>query len=271
MKILIVDDDRLSRLLLTRALEKAGYGTEQADSAEKAKEILRKGEPIILMICDLTMPNMDGMAFLAEIRSTPSLAELPVMICTAQDPSRWYDAADCLGIAGHLVKPLNAQDLIERVGMVLESATAPLEDAAAVARRLQISMQDYIDSLEGLEEDAENARERIEKCTAETDLETLETTLDGLAGSAQSLGALRLGPVLKALSETCRDKDVVRIQDGGGQLARELRILQGALEVMRHEQARFKSSSKAGNSYLPIARGMIWKVLAHKTVSAVSK
>ncbi|HET8965153.1 MAG TPA: hypothetical protein VFN20_02990 [Candidatus Acidoferrum sp.] len=38
MKILIVDDDRLSRLLLARTPEKAGYGTELADSAEKANE-----------------------------------------------------------------------------------------------------------------------------------------------------------------------------------------------------------------------------------------
>jgi adenylate cyclase len=100
VKILIVDDDRLSRLLLARTLEKAGYGTELADSAEKANEILNSGEPIILMICDLTMPGTDGLAFLAEIRSTPWLAELPVLICTVQDPARWYDAADCLGFRG---------------------------------------------------------------------------------------------------------------------------------------------------------------------------
>jgi CheY-like chemotaxis protein len=40
VKILIVDDDRLSRLLLARTPEKAGYGTGLADSAEKANEIL---------------------------------------------------------------------------------------------------------------------------------------------------------------------------------------------------------------------------------------
>lgn len=66
-------------------------------------------------------------------------------------------------------------------------------------------------------------------------------------------------------------QEVARIQKRGGQLTCELRILQGALEVMRHEQARFKSSSRAGNYYLPIARGMIWKLLADKTATAVSK
>ena len=68
-----------------------------------------------------------------------------------------------------------------------------------------------------------------------------------------------------------RDQEVARIQEAGGQLTRELRVLQGSLEVMRHEQARFKSSSRAGNCYLSIARGMFWKLLAHKIATAVSK
>jgi hypothetical protein len=49
-----------------------------------------------------------------------------------------------------------------------------------------------MDSLKGLEEELESARASIEGCKAETDLERFETMLDGLAGSARSLGALRL-------------------------------------------------------------------------------
>lgn len=271
VKILVVDDDRLSRTLACRTLEKAGYGTEQAESAEKATEILKNGEPIILMICDLTMPAMDGLAFLAEIRSTPSLAELPVLIYTAQDPRQWYDAADCLGISGQVAKPLNAHELAERVALVLESVIVPVEDTAIVLRRLEISAEDYMDALQGLEEDLQNILKALQECSAETDLERLETTLDGLAGSARSLGALRLGPVLNAISKICREHDVERIRESAGQLLREFRILQGAREVMKQEQARFKSSSKAGNYYLPMARGMIWKQHAHKSAETVTK
>ena len=66
MKILIVDDDRLRRPLAGRALEGAGYGTELCERAEKTKEILRSGEPIIL-----------------------SLAKLPVLAYTSLDPKTW--------------------------------------------------------------------------------------------------------------------------------------------------------------------------------------
>jgi len=271
VKILIVDDDRLSRMLVSRALERAGYGTEQAESAEKATEILTSGEPIILMICDLTMPVTDGLAFLAEIRSTPALAELPVLIYTALDPRQWYDAADCLGISGHVAKPLNAHELVERVSTVLESAVVPVEDTAAVLRRLQISAEEYMDSLLGMEEDLERWLKTIKECGVESDLERLETSLDGLAGSAKSLGAQRLGPVLNGIAMICKERDIARIQQSAGQLMREIRILQGALEVMKQEQARFRSSSRAGNYYLPMARGMIWKQNAHKSAEATSK
>ena len=73
------------------------------ESAEKTKEILRTGEPIIL-----------------------SLAKLPVLVSTSLDPKTWYDAADCLGISGHVVKPLNAQELLECVGFVLDSVGSEL-------------------------------------------------------------------------------------------------------------------------------------------------
>jgi hypothetical protein len=56
-----------------------------------------------------------------------------------------------------------------------------------------------------------------------------------------------------------------------GQLLREFRVLQGARVVMKQEQARFKSSSKAGNHYSPMARGIIWKQNAHHSAETVSK
>jgi hypothetical protein len=85
------------------------------------------------------------------------------------------------------------------------------------------------------------------------------------------MGALRLGPTLQTISEICKERDVARIREGAGQLRREFQILQGALEVMKTEQARFRSSSKAGNYYLPMARGMIWKQNAHKAAETVPK
>jgi CheY-like chemotaxis protein len=93
VKILIVDDDRLIRTP-GRALASAGYGTNCARAREKTKEILKSGEPVI-----------------------SSLAKLPVLVYTSLDPKTCYEAADGLGISGHVVKPLNPQELLECVGL----------------------------------------------------------------------------------------------------------------------------------------------------------
>ena len=61
------------------------------------------------------------------------------------------------------------------------------------AETAAISAEDFADSLDGLVEELGGVNERVAKCVEETDFETLGSTLDGLAGSAQSLGAFRLG------------------------------------------------------------------------------
>jgi len=117
-------------------------------------------------------------------------------------------------------------------------------------------------------------------CGAESDLERLEKSLDGLAGSAKSLGAQRLGPVLNAIAMICKERDIARIQQSVGQFMGEVRILQGALEMMKQEQeqARFLSSSRARIYYLPMARGISgsrmhtnWKRLHNRPAEATHK
>jgi two-component system, chemotaxis family, chemotaxis protein CheY len=259
VNILIVDDDRLSRNLASRALETAGYQAKLADGARQAREILNQGEPVILILSDLTMPETDGLTFLAEIRSNPAFADLPVLIHTSIDPKRWTQAAETLGFAGHVKKPLNAQELIERVSATLESTVAPVEDSTKTMRRLQISAADYFDALRGLAQDIANSHGLVESSSTSTDFETLGSTFDGLSGAARSLGALRLAPLLKSASDICPSHDIAQIRQIAPQLLRELRILQAAIDVVEREQAKQAKNSKAGSYVLPMARGAIWK------------
>lgn len=62
MKILIIDDDVISRELIQKGLKKAGYGTLEAENAETAIKLLQSEEPIGLTITDIMMPEMDGIA-----------------------------------------------------------------------------------------------------------------------------------------------------------------------------------------------------------------
>lgn len=79
--ILIVDDESKIRRLLSRSLEAEGFDVAVADSAMSASEYLKNGH-CDLIILDYMMPEIDGMAFLAELRKKSSI---PVIMLSARE------------------------------------------------------------------------------------------------------------------------------------------------------------------------------------------
>ncbi|MEO8009103.1 MAG: sigma 54-interacting transcriptional regulator [Betaproteobacteria bacterium] len=111
-RILIVDDDPDLRRLLTFRLEGADYAVDCADSAERALARLSVAIPQ-LVITDLRMPGMDGMALFENIHKSNSA--LPVIILTAHGTIPDAVAATQRGVFGYLTKPFDSKDLLEQV------------------------------------------------------------------------------------------------------------------------------------------------------------
>ena len=111
-KILIVDDDLDLLKLLTFRLQGAGYRIESADSAERA---LAKMSVFIphLVITDLRMGGMDGMALFQKIRKIHPA--LPVIILTAHGTIPDAVAATQQGVFGYLTKPFDSKELLAQV------------------------------------------------------------------------------------------------------------------------------------------------------------
>ena len=68
MKVLIVDDDEISRGLLAAGISKLGYEPLEAEDGATALSVLNSGEPIELMILDIVLPDMSGDSLLEELR-----------------------------------------------------------------------------------------------------------------------------------------------------------------------------------------------------------
>lgn len=115
-RILVIDDSSLARLYYRSALEKAGFVVEQAiNGIEAMEKVLTL--PFNLLILDVNMPRMDGIAFLRSLRGKGeiNIAALPVlMISTESGPQDLIDAREA-GANFYLTKPISEVDLIRHV------------------------------------------------------------------------------------------------------------------------------------------------------------
>jgi DNA-binding response OmpR family regulator len=112
--LLLVDDDTLMRKSLTFGLERAGYRTTSAASAEAALEIAARQHPDLVLL-DINMPGMDGLQALEHFKRQ---ANIPVIFLTA----RRRDLDEILGLElgadDYITKPVNLDILLARIKTV---------------------------------------------------------------------------------------------------------------------------------------------------------
>ena len=111
--VLVVDDDRDIRDVLTDALEAEGYTVVTAADGQEALDWLRGGARPCIILLDLMMPKMDGIQFRTEVLNDVDLARIPVVVLSA-DPSAIV-AAKSLNFAGSLRKPVPLEALLAAV------------------------------------------------------------------------------------------------------------------------------------------------------------
>jgi CheY-like chemotaxis protein len=119
-RVLVVEDDALTREALGNILRGGGYTACAAAEGGEALEVLRRGPPADLILLDLLMPGMDGWHFRREQRRDPALANLPVIVCSGTGDADLHAAA--LDAAGFLDKPFDPDRLLELVTRVLRQA-----------------------------------------------------------------------------------------------------------------------------------------------------
>ena len=117
-RVLVVDDAPILREMLTQVLHAAGFQTAQAGDGAQGIELASRWGPD-LIVMDLTMPVMDGLQALRQIRKMPALARIPVLAASAGAMPETEVNALAAGASAFIAKPVVASVLLQRVGDLL--------------------------------------------------------------------------------------------------------------------------------------------------------
>jgi len=116
-RVLVVDDDRMIRMLVRMLLQREGYDVLEAENGREGINMALFQRPD-LMITDLMMPEVDGYEALKALRAEGSCALLPVIVLTAEDGPLVERTVLELGADDYLIKPFDADVLLKRVSSV---------------------------------------------------------------------------------------------------------------------------------------------------------
>jgi class 3 adenylate cyclase len=118
-RVLVVDDNKVNRLLLARSLELQGHEASLAENGLVAIELLRD-RPFDVVLLDIEMPELDGFAVLEQLKADPALQDVPVIVTSAVEGLDSVVRCIELGAEDYLSKPVNPVLLRARIGASLE-------------------------------------------------------------------------------------------------------------------------------------------------------
>jgi adenylate cyclase len=118
-RLLVVDDNKVNRLLLGRGLEQQGHRVAFAENGRQALDMLQQDE-FDLMLLDIQMPEMDGYQVLEKLASDLDLRDIPVIVTSSLEELDSIVRCIEMGAEDYLIKPVNPVLLRARIGAGLE-------------------------------------------------------------------------------------------------------------------------------------------------------
>jgi two-component system, chemotaxis family, chemotaxis protein CheY len=112
MRALVIDDSRVTRMVLSRMLQALGFEVAEAEDGRQGLEELRRHPPAALALVDGNMPDMDGWALVKAVRADPAYASVRLLLVTGEQKSAEIQRALADGADGYLAKPFTREDVV---------------------------------------------------------------------------------------------------------------------------------------------------------------
>lgn len=118
-KILIVDDSETARIQVKLDLVEAGHEVFEAENGIKGLEALSENKDIQLIICDVNMPEMDGLTMCQEVHGNAAINMIPIVMLTTQCSDDMKAIGKSNGVVAWITKPHKAKSLLAGIEKIL--------------------------------------------------------------------------------------------------------------------------------------------------------
>lgn len=116
---LIVDDSPTMRQMVAFTLTNAGFTVIQAEDGKDAVNKVSAGMKLDIVVTDLNMPEMDGIALIKELRKLTTFKFTPILMLTTESAAEKKVAGKEAGATGWIVKPFNPEVLLKTIAKVM--------------------------------------------------------------------------------------------------------------------------------------------------------
>ncbi len=118
--VLIVDDSNTMRKIVVRSLRQAGQTFENIHEASDGREAIDflEHHAVDLILCDINMPNMNGLEFLAAKKDNPNIQNVPVVMISTESGNEIIGEAKILGAKGAIKKPFTPEAIRECLAQI---------------------------------------------------------------------------------------------------------------------------------------------------------
>jgi signal transduction histidine kinase/CheY-like chemotaxis protein/HPt (histidine-containing phosphotransfer) domain-containing protein len=250
LQVLLVEDHPVNQEIALRLLGSRGARVELAANGQEALDKLIAAGPdaFDLVLMDLQMPVLDGLAATRRLRELPGFETLPVLAMTAH--ALPDERARCLtaGMQGHIAKPLDVTRLVRELQRYRRSAAPAVLDSAAGLRHFDGQVELYRRTLHGFVQQYAPGVPAWTAWLQAGDWPELRRAAHTLQGLAATLGARPLHRIALALERSAAAGDATLSGE-------QLRDVEAALHTLLQQVQAFLALPAAGGSGAPSAPG----------------
>jgi two-component system chemotaxis response regulator CheY len=215
MKVLVVDDDVVSRMVLMHLIDGCGkFEIIEAEDGADAWQQLEGGLRPGIVFCDLRMPRMSGQELLQRVRAHGELAQVPFVLVSSATDKDTVQQATLAGATGYIVKPFQSDQVRAHLGAFLDQAANGYEHLAeepsATLARLGIGADRLLVYLAGFQNQLTVAGNELNALLARDDQGEARVRLERLHTGCVTLGLHGAAAALKPLIDGHASNEAVQ-------------------------------------------------------------